>query len=169
MIFYVHKDIYFIIYQLNMTHRNKWQETSFQTMKTTKPTPMWKMINGASSNPVSLVPPEEILGLGIPEGAASDDVDKDEDHHRHYKDHVYFPPLIPDVPQQTRLAGVAFVAELRLVIAPQVAVCVCIWVRRIRPQCRVHIAVAASCWRFTAPRLSKKKKKEPTGNQLDLP
>lgn len=100
-----------------------------------------------------LVPAEEVLGLGVPEGATSDDVDPDEDHHGHYKDHVYFPPLFPEVPQQTGLAGVAAVAELGLVVAPQVAVCVCVRVHRVRPQGRVHIAVAARGRRLTASRL----------------
>lgn len=89
--------------------------------------------------------------MGIFESTAGDDVDPNEHHHRHDEDYVGLPPFSPQVPQQSSLASVAVVAQLALVIVPQVAVWVRRWVHGVQPQRRVHIIVATNCWRLTAP------------------
>jgi len=78
------------------------------------------------SNPPLFVSPEKVFSLGIFESTAGNDIDPNEHHHRHDEDYVGLPPFSPQVPQQSSLASVAIVAQLVLVIVPQVAV----WVRR---------------------------------------
>ena len=95
-----------------------------------------------TSSITSLVAAEEVLGLGILEGAAADDVDPDEDDGGNDERDVGLAPLIAQVAQQPRLAGVAVVAELALVVAPEGAVHVRHGVTRVDPQCRVHVPIA---------------------------
>lgn len=76
---------------------------------------------------------EEIFRLGVSESAASNDVDPNQNYNRHNENYVGFPPFSSKVPKQTSPASVAVIAELSLVIAPQIAVRVPCWVRRVRP------------------------------------
>lgn len=103
------------------------------------------------SDPTLLVAAEELFGLRVPEGAAGDDVNPDEDNRGHDQDNVGPPPITPQVAQETCLARVAVVAELGLVVAPQVAIRVCIGVHRVLPHCRVHVHVATRCWGLATP------------------
>lgn len=48
--------------------------------------------------PALFVAVEEVLGLGVLEGATSNDIDPYEDHHSHYEYDVGLPPLLPHVP-----------------------------------------------------------------------
>lgn len=48
--------------------------------------------------PTLFVAAEEVLRLSIPEGAAGNDIDPDEEHNRHDQDYVGLPPFVPEVP-----------------------------------------------------------------------
>lgn len=51
-----------------------------------------------SLNPTLLVTAEELLRLGVLEGAAGNDIDPDENHHRYDKNHVGSSPFFSQVP-----------------------------------------------------------------------
>lgn len=83
------------------------------------------------SNPTPFVAAEEVLCLCILEGTACDEVHPYQQHHCHYQNHIGFSPILSEVPQQPSLARIAIVAQLALVIAPQVAVRIPRWVHRV--------------------------------------
>lgn len=56
------------------------------------------------STPTLLIAAEELFGLRIPEGAAGDEVNPDEDNHGHDQDNIGLPPFTPQVAQETSLA-----------------------------------------------------------------
>lgn len=107
----------------------------------------------SQSGEAVLVAAEEVLGLGVLEGAAGDEVDPDKDDQGDDEDHVRPPPLLPHTPQQAGLARRAPVAELGRIVAPRPAVGVRPRVRRIRPHRRPHVPVPAHQRRLAAPRL----------------
>lgn len=104
-----------------------------------------------SLDPSLFVTTKEVLGLCVLEGAAADYIDPNQDHHSDNENHIGFPPFSSEIPQEASLARVAIVAQLGLVIAPNIAVWVSHWITRVQPQCWVHKVIPTSCWRFTAP------------------
>lgn len=100
-------------------------------------------------NPTLFVATEKVLRLSILQSTAGNYIDAYQYHHCHYENYVHFPPFTPQVPQQTSSARFAVIAELGLVIAPQIAVRVPSWVRRVRPHSWVHKIVATGCRRLT--------------------
>lgn len=103
------------------------------------------------SDPSLFVTTKEVLGLCILEGAAADYINPNKDHHSDNENHIGFPPFSSKISQETSLARVAIIAQLGLVIAPNIAVWVSHWITRVQPQCWVHKVICTSCWRFTAP------------------
>lgn len=101
-------------------------------------------------DPTLFVSTKEVLGLSVLEGAAADYIDPNQDNHSDNKNHIGFPPFHPEIPQETSLARVAIVAQLGLVIAPNIAVRVSHRITRVQPQCWVHEVITTSRWRFTA-------------------
>lgn len=63
-----------------------------------------KLKDRRKSGEAILVAAEEVLGLGVLEGAAGDEVDPDEDDQGDDEDHIRPPPLLPHTPQQPGLA-----------------------------------------------------------------
>lgn len=100
-----------------------------------------------------LVASEEVLGLRVAEGAASDDVDEDERDGGDEQREVGLAPLLAQRPQHAGLAGGAGVAQLVRVVAPRRAVRVHRRVRRARPHRRAHVREPAHRRRLAAPGL----------------
>jgi hypothetical protein len=90
-----------------------------------------------------LVATEERRGLRVLVGAAADEVEEDERDGGHDERDVGLVPLVAQSLQEAGLAGLAVVAELPRVAAPQPAVRVRRWVRRLRPHRRAHVAETA--------------------------
>lgn len=105
------------------------------------------------SDVAPLVAAEEVLGLGVLEGAAADDVDEDERDGGDDERDVGLAPLVAQRAQHAGLAGAAAVAELAGVVAPRAAVRVSRRVRRVRPYRRAHVRVPAHRRRLAAPGL----------------
>lgn len=106
---------------------------------------------------------EEVFSLGISEGTAGNQIDPYQHYNCHNQNYVGFPPFLSQVAQQTSFAGIAIVAELGLVIVPQIAVCISHWINWVQPQCWVHVAETTNCWRLTTSWLCHTRKR---GNNI---
>lgn len=98
-----------------------------------------------------LVPPEELVGLCISKGKAAHNVHPSEGNQSDHQDQVGPPPLPSQVRKEASFAGVAGVAESRLVVAPSRAVRVSCGAYWADPECWVHKVVAALGWWLAAP------------------
>ena len=96
---------------------------------------------------------EEGGGLGVLVGAAPDEVEEDEADGGDDERDVGLVPLVAERLQEAGLAGLAVVAELAGVVAPQRAVRVRRRPRRARPLRRAHVRVPAHRRRLAAARL----------------
>lgn len=106
---------------------------------------------GVSLNPALFVAVEEILCLGVLVGATGNEINPDKDNEGDNEDNVGLPPFFAEVGEEAGLAGVAVIAEVGLVIAPQVTVRVSHGVGGIGPHYGVHVAEPTCRWRLTAP------------------
>lgn len=103
------------------------------------------------SDPSLFVTTKEVLCLCILEGTAANYINPNQDHHSDNENHIGLSPFSSEISQEASLARVAIVAQLGLVITPNIAVWVSHWIHRVQPQCWVHKVKPTSCWRFTAP------------------
>lgn len=101
----------------------------------------------------SLIAAEECRCLGVLVGAAADEVEDDEADGGNDERDVGLVPLVAKRLQEAGLAGLALVAELGRVVAPQPAVRVRRRPRRSRPHRRAHVVEPAHRRRLAATRL----------------
>nr|GMD98329.1 hypothetical protein DVH24_018094 [Ipomoea batatas] len=94
-----------------------------------------------------------VSSFGTSKGAATAEINADEGDKSDPQNDIHSSPFLVQICQQTGFAGIAGIAELRLVVAPLQTIHVGGHVYRTDPICWVHKCVLAFCGRLTASRL----------------